>query len=275
MQSNSFLGLESYSRVKYNVSEIGDCRIAEEQGHSFTTVLRIIRISAWKQVYNNVKCFTYKICKTRDQDPDRVNSRAVHGASRKSHHANMESRRSQKSSTNSCPAVPVILSSKLSSRGHLPVPRSAEVNTHPYTSQPRTKARAVTALSGWGLSWDSSTDPAGSGTEHSLLLTQLWGKTCGEGLDQTTATSWTTTAKFSMEALEMWQKGHRKPWNKWDIGNKCMIAEKSFFILAKLLDSQEKEPIIKGRDKINLKEILQKENKEIKCCCIFIAVKLN
>lgn len=54
-----------------------------------------------------------------------------------------------------------------------------------------------------------------------------------------------------------------------------MIAEKSFFILAKLLDSQEKEPIIKGRDKINLKEILQKENKEIKCCCIFIAVKLN
>lgn len=136
MQSNSFLGLESYSRVKYNVSEIGDCRIAVEQGHSFTTVLRIIRISAWKQVYNNVKCFTYKICKTRDQDPDRVNSRAVHGASRKSHHANMESRRSQKSSTNSCPAVPVILSSKLSSRGHLPVPRSAEVNTHPTPANP-------------------------------------------------------------------------------------------------------------------------------------------
>lgn len=79
MQSNSFSALESYSRVKYSVSEVGDCRIAEEQGHSFTIVLQILRISAWKHVYNNVKCcFTYKIYKTGDQDPDRVNSRAVH-----------------------------------------------------------------------------------------------------------------------------------------------------------------------------------------------------
>lgn len=71
MQSNSFSGLESYSRVKYSVSEIVDCRIAEEQGHSFTTVLQIIRISAWKQVHNIVRCcFTYPVYKTEDQDPD-------------------------------------------------------------------------------------------------------------------------------------------------------------------------------------------------------------
>lgn len=47
-----------------------------------------------------------------------------------------------------------------SSRGYLPVPWSAGVNTHPYTSQSGTKARVVTALSGWGLSWDSQHWPS-------------------------------------------------------------------------------------------------------------------
>lgn len=102
MQSNSLSGLESYSRVEHNVSEIGDCRIALEQGHIFTTVLQIItRISSWKYVYNNAKCDSLPIkWKIKIQMGSRAGlSIADHW---KSCHANKESKGSQKSSTNSC-----------------------------------------------------------------------------------------------------------------------------------------------------------------------------
>lgn len=76
MQSNSSSGLESHSRVENNVSEISDCIIAEEQGHNFTCFTncknQLLRVCLQ---HCKIHCFTYKL---EDQDPDGVNSRAVH-----------------------------------------------------------------------------------------------------------------------------------------------------------------------------------------------------
>jgi len=48
--------------VEHNVSEIGDCRIGEEQGPIFTTVLRIIiRTISCEYGYNNATCVVLPI----------------------------------------------------------------------------------------------------------------------------------------------------------------------------------------------------------------------
>lgn len=102
MQSNSFSGLESYSRAEHNVSEIGDCRIAEEQGHIFTAVLRIIiRNSSWEYVYNNAKCVVLPI-KWKIKIQMGSTAELFIADHWKSCHANKESKGSQKSPTNSC-----------------------------------------------------------------------------------------------------------------------------------------------------------------------------
>lgn len=102
MQSNSSSGLESYSRVEHNVSEIGDCRIAEEQDHIFITVLQIIiRISSREYVYNNAKCVVLPI-KWKIKIQMGSTAELFITEHWKSRHANKESKGSQKSSTNTC-----------------------------------------------------------------------------------------------------------------------------------------------------------------------------